>query len=112
MFRKGRGDGAILRGGFKVLPEVMVEALRSHPAMLDAAGVGLPDDRLGAVPVAAVELKAGASAPAEEALRDHVRRELTQPQVPARVVILDVLPRTPSMKIDLTSLGRIIAEAT
>jgi acyl-CoA synthetase (AMP-forming)/AMP-acid ligase II len=112
VFHKGRGDGAILRGGFKVLPEVVVEALRSHPAVLDAAVVGLPDARLGAVPVAAVELKAGASAPSEAALRDHVRRDLAQPQVPARVLVLDALPRTPSMKVDLTSLGRIIAEAT
>jgi len=112
VFHRGRGDGAILRGGFKVLPEVVVEALLSHPAVLDAAVVGQPDDRLGAVPVAAVELKAGACAPTEEALRDHVRRELTQPQIPAKVLILDALPRTPSMKVDLATLGRILAEAT
>jgi len=111
VFHKGRGDGAILRGGFKVLPEVVVEALRSHPAVLDAAVVGLPDERLGAVPMAAVELKAGVPAPAEEALRDHVRRELSQPQVPARVLVLGALPRTPSMKVDLTSVARIIAAA-
>ena len=112
MFHKGRGDGAILRGGFKVLPEVVVGALLSHPAVLDAAVVGQPDDRLGAVPVAAVELKARACAPTEEALRDHMRRKLTQPHIPAKVLILEALPRTPSMKVDLTALGRILADVT
>jgi acyl-CoA synthetase (AMP-forming)/AMP-acid ligase II len=112
VFHKGRGDGAILRGGFKVLPEVVVEALRSHPSVLDAAVVGLPDERLGTVPVAAVELRAGAVAPTEEALRNHVRRTLSQPQVPARVLILEALPRTPSMKVDLGLVGQIIARAT
>src|SRR3546814_19752577 len=33
IFHKGRGDGAILRGGFKVLPETIVQALTKHPAV-------------------------------------------------------------------------------
>src|SRR3546814_18552547 len=47
VFHKGRGDGAILRGGFKVLPEKIVGALQNHHSVLDAAVGGLPDHRPG-----------------------------------------------------------------
>jgi acyl-coenzyme A synthetase/AMP-(fatty) acid ligase len=43
----GRADGAINRGGFKVLPEAVRRVLVSHPAVRDAAVVGVPDARLG-----------------------------------------------------------------
>jgi long-chain acyl-CoA synthetase len=109
VFHKGRGDGAILRGGHKVIPEKVVEALRTHPAVLDAAVVGLPDDRLGAVPAAAVELKTGMTATPEE-LREHVRHLLTSPQVPAKILIVPVLPRTTSLKVDLKSVSRMFLE--
>lgn len=56
LYVDGRTDDVIVRGGFKVTPAVVVEALRSHPAVRDAGVTGLPDRRLGAVPVAAVEL--------------------------------------------------------
>jgi len=53
----GRADQAIIRGGFKVLPDDVRAALESHPAVLGAAVVGRPDARLGEVPVAMVELR-------------------------------------------------------
>jgi long-chain acyl-CoA synthetase len=43
VFHRGRGDGAIMRGGFKVLPEKIIDVLQRHPSVLDAAVVGLPD---------------------------------------------------------------------
>lgn len=107
VYHHGRGDGAILRGGHKVLPEKLVEELRAHPAVLDAAVVGLPDDRLGAVPVAAVELRSGVAAPSPDMLRDHLRERLTQPQVPVSVKIVPMLPRTASMKVDLKAVERL-----
>jgi len=110
VFHRGRGDGAILRGGHKVLPEKVVEALRSHPDVLDAAVVGLPDERLGAIPVAAVELRAGRSATAED-LREHVRHRLTAPQVPARIQIVPSLPRTTSLKVNLKAVTAMFDEA-
>ena len=53
----GRADQAIIRGGFKVMPDDVRTALESHPAVLGAAVVGRPDDRLGETPVAMVELR-------------------------------------------------------
>ena len=49
----GRADGAINRGGFKILPETVRRVLISHPAVRDACVVGVPDARLGQVPFAA-----------------------------------------------------------
>ncbi len=95
---EGRSDDAIVRGGFKVFPCEIVDALRTHPAVLDAGVTGLDDDRLGAVPVAAVELRTGSTA-SEDELEDHVRQRLASYKVPAEIRIVDALPRTPSMKV-------------
>src|SRR5690606_29867965 len=52
----GRADQAIIRGGFKVMPDDVRTALESHPAVRGAAVIGMPDERLGETPVAMVEL--------------------------------------------------------
>jgi long-chain acyl-CoA synthetase len=105
----GRGDGAIIRGGFKVIPDIVAACLRGHPAVLDAAVIGIQDRRLGEVPVAAVELKADAGVVNEADLKAHVRLHLPVYQVPAQVHIMSSLPRTPSMKISLVDLRRDLA---
>lgn len=104
VFHKGRGDGAILRGGHKILPEKVVDVLRSHPAVLDASVVGIPDDRLGSIPVAAVELRSGVDCPSPDMLRDHCRAALPSPQIPAKIEIVASLPRTTSLKVDLMAV--------
>ena len=53
----GRADQAIIRGGFKVRPDDVRAALEAHPAVRGAAVIGVADARLGAVPVAVVELR-------------------------------------------------------
>ena len=98
LFIRGRADAAIIRGGFKVLPGEVAAVLESHPAVREAAVVGLPDERLGHVPVAAVELREGASVDAE-ALRAFAREHLAAYQVPAQIRIVASLPRTPSLKV-------------
>ncbi len=59
----GRADGAINRGGFKILPETVRRVLISHPAVRDACVVGVPDTRLGQVPFAAIEVTPGMPVP-------------------------------------------------
>jgi acyl-CoA synthetase (AMP-forming)/AMP-acid ligase II len=107
---EGRSDDAIVRGGFKVFPGEIVDALRAHPSVRDAGAVGIDDDRLGAVPVAAVELRAGASA-TEEELEDHLRLQLKSYQLPTELRIVDSLPRTPSMKVSQPRLRELFAKA-
>jgi acyl-CoA synthetase (AMP-forming)/AMP-acid ligase II len=98
LFIRGRADSAIIRGGFKVLPGEVAAVLESHPAVREAAVIGLPDARLGQVPVAAVELCEGARLDAET-LRAFARDHLAAYQVPARIRIVPSLPRTPSLKV-------------
>lgn len=106
---KGRHDGAIIRGGFKVFPDDVTKALESHPAVREAAATGLPDERLGQVPVAAFILKSGFAAPTEEELRDFLKARLMPYQVPVRLMCVDELPRTPSMKVSQPEL-RVLFE--
>jgi acyl-coenzyme A synthetase/AMP-(fatty) acid ligase len=107
VFHHGRNDGAIVRGGFKVMPETIAAGLRSHPAVSDAAVVGIPDDRLGEVPVAAIELKEGQAYPGDEAMKAHLRSQLTAMHIPTRIAVVDALPRTPSMKVSLVEVKKL-----
>jgi acyl-coenzyme A synthetase/AMP-(fatty) acid ligase len=102
----GRADDAINRGGFKIVPQVVEAVLRDHPAVSDAAVVGVADQRLGQLPVAAVTL----SAPVEpDELLDWVRRHLASYQVPAQIRIVETLPRTPSLKVSKDEIRRMFA---
>jgi acyl-coenzyme A synthetase/AMP-(fatty) acid ligase len=96
LFIHGRADDAINRGGFKIPPAVIEDALLTHPAVDEASAVGLPDPRLGEVPAAAVTLAGPAS---EEELMDYLASRLTGYQRPVAVKVVDHLPRTPSLKI-------------
>ena len=98
LFLKGRADDAIIRGGFKVIPEEVAEVLRLHPKVGDAALIGLPDARLGEVPAAAVETRAGADDPTAEELEEWLRARLPGYQIPVRWAVVKDIPRTPSMK--------------
>lgn len=104
MYHRGRNDGAIMRGGFKVMPETVVAALLTHPSVADAAVVPLQDARLGQVPVAAVQLRADVRRPTEEDIVSHLRATLLSTQIPAQVKIVPELPRTPSLKISLPAV--------
>lgn len=99
LFIRGRYDGAILRGGFKVHPDEVVRVLESHPAIREAAVVGVPDARLGEVPVAAMIAKAQAVLPSAEELSAWLKTRLSPYQMPTQFRFVDELPRTPSMKV-------------
>jgi len=103
----GRIDGAINRGGFKVLPEIVADALRRHPSVRDAGVIGIPDPRLGEVPVAAVELTALDETVTGADLRAFTRQHLASPSVPAEVIVVEALPRNGMMKVDLAGLRRM-----
>jgi acyl-CoA synthetase (AMP-forming)/AMP-acid ligase II len=109
LYIDGRADDVIVRGGFKVAPDTVVRALRSHPAVKDAAVAGLPDSRLGHVPVAAVELRPGQSVSPEQ-LRGHCRSTLTPYEVPAEVHVVDELPRGAALKVDRQRLIALLEE--
>ena len=107
VFFAGRADGAIIRGGFKIVPEKVCEALRSHPGVAEAAVVGLPDERLGEMPVAVVEARAGVSLTAGE-LDRHLRGLLAAPQIPVHYLFVDRLPYTASTKVALGEVRNLV----
>jgi acyl-CoA synthetase (AMP-forming)/AMP-acid ligase II len=110
LYIRGRADDAIIRGGFKILPQTVSKVLLQHPSVGDASVVGIPNTRLGALPVAAVELKKGEPVPSEEELLAFARQQLVAYQVPARILIVDQLPRTNSMKISQPAVKALFKE--
>jgi len=109
LFIVGRADDAIIRGGFKVMSGQVAAVLERHPAVHEASVIGIPDRRLGEVPVAAVVLKPGAEAtPAdiEAFARDH----LTGYQIPARILIVSKLPRTVSLKVSRPGVRELFSD--
>lgn len=103
----GRADGAINRGGFKVLPENVRRVLISHPAVKDACVVGVPDKRLGQVPFAAIEVADATAAPSEEELAELVRAQLPVYNVPVAFTVVDELPRNPALKVSLPAIAAL-----
>jgi len=99
----GRGSAVINTGGEKVFPEEVEEVLKTHPAVADAACVGVPDDRFGEAVCALVELRPGMTAdPAE--LIAHVETRLARFKAPRYVLFVGSLARTPSGKLDYKTL--------
>ncbi len=84
----GRGSVSINTGGEKVFPEEVEEAVKLHPAVVDAVVVGVPDDRFGEVIAAVVALNEGDAATSEEiadsAARAPRRVQATAPRVRRR----------------------------
>ncbi len=107
LFILGRADQAIIRGGFKVLPETVKEALERDPRVLGAAVVGRDDERLGAVPVAAVELRRGAAPVSGAELLGAASGVLARYELPEELRVVDALPRTPSGKVDLAAVREL-----
>ncbi|AFM19139.1 acyl-CoA synthetase (AMP-forming)/AMP-acid ligase II [Mycolicibacterium chubuense NBB4] len=103
----GRADGAINRGGFKVLPETVRDVLVQHPSVRDACVVGVPDARLGQVPFAAVEVVPGSSPPSEDELKAIVRQRLPVYNVPVSFALVDELPRNPALKVSLPAVAAL-----
>jgi acyl-CoA synthetase (AMP-forming)/AMP-acid ligase II len=108
---EGRADDVIIRGGFKVATGQVTDLIRTHPAVLDACVIGRPDERLGQVPVAAVELRAGSTLTPEDLLA-WAKPQLSAYQVPVAVRIVERLPRTASMKVSQPGVQRLFDAPT
>lgn len=110
VFHRGRSDGAIMRGGFKLLPEAIERTLMLHPAVSAVAVIGVTESRLGQVPAAAIQLKPDAEPVDAAQLETHVRQHLPATHVPVHWRFVDALPRTPSFKIERPALRRLFED--
>ena len=93
-----RKKDMIIRGGYNVYPREIEEVLYEHPAIAEAAVIGMPHAELGEEVAAVVALKPGASASPDE-LRDYVKGKVAAYKYPRRVEIVDALPKGPTGKI-------------
>jgi long-chain acyl-CoA synthetase len=110
LFHRGRADGAIVRGGFKLLPETIERALLLHPAISAAAVVGVPDPRLTQIPAAAVKCKPGVDPPSAADLEQHLREHVPATHIPVMWRFVESMPTTPSFKVDRPALRRLFAD--
>ncbi len=93
-----RKKDMIIRGGFNIYPRELEEVLYEHPAVREAAVVGIPHAELGEEVGAAVALKDGVDATAEE-LREFVKAQVAAYKYPRKIWFLDDLPKTATGKI-------------
>jgi long-chain acyl-CoA synthetase len=108
LYIAGRADDVIIRGGFKVPMFEVARVIEEHPAVKQAAGVGLPDIRLGEVPAIAVTLKPGVSRPSEAELIAWARARLAPYNVPVLIETVDELPTNASMKVSRPLLRELL----
>ena len=88
----------IIRAGYNVYPREIEEVLYEHPAVREAAVIGVPHAELGEEVAAAVALKPGAQA-TESELRDFVKANIAAYKYPRHVWLVDELPKGPTGKI-------------
>jgi len=93
-----RAKDMVISGGENIYCTEVENVLFDHPAILEAAVYGRPDERWGEVPVAAVALREGAELTLEE-LRDWLGDKLARFKQPHDLVFVDALPRNASGKV-------------
>jgi len=94
----GRARELIISGGFNVYPREVEEVLQSHPAVAEAAVLGLPDPDFGEQVAAAVVLHPGVAATADE-LVAHCRDQLASYKKPRQLFFVESLPRNALGKV-------------
>jgi acyl-CoA synthetase (AMP-forming)/AMP-acid ligase II/acyl carrier protein len=103
-----RKKDMIIAGGFNVSSVEVENALYEHPAVVDAAVVGLPHPVLGEDVAAAVVVRSPTTV---RELQDVARRRLVEHKVPHRMLFVDRLPRTPSGKVVKAEVRELLATA-
>jgi o-succinylbenzoate---CoA ligase len=93
-----RRDDLILSGGENVYPAEVEAVLRAHPAVEDAGVVGVPDEQWGQVPLAFVKVHPGATS-SEAELKTFCTERLARYKVPARIRLVESLPRNAAGKL-------------
>jgi long-chain acyl-CoA synthetase len=104
----GRAGDVVVCGGFNVYPAVVEAALARVPGVVDAAVVGVDDERLGEIPVAVVTVEDSCGVDVDRvqlALRD----ELAPYELPRRLAVVDAVPRTELGKPDRAAIVALVS---
>jgi len=106
----GRKKHVIKHGGYSVFAVEVERALEEHPAVVEAAVIGLPDERKGEIPVAVVRVGDGGASVKEKELVDWAREHMADYKSPRQVKIVDELPRTGTEKVQKDELLKLFEE--
>jgi acyl-CoA synthetase (AMP-forming)/AMP-acid ligase II len=106
VFVTGRIKELIIKGGENIAPKEIDEALYKHPAVLDAAAVGIPDDHYGEEIMCCCVLKPDCTC-TEEELREHCHQHLGAFKTPKFIKLMGELPKGPSGKIQRLKLREL-----
>jgi acyl-CoA synthetase (AMP-forming)/AMP-acid ligase II len=104
LYLTGRLKEIINRGGQKIYPRDIDEALLEHPAVRQAVSFSVPHSRLGEAVAAAVVLEKGKSV-TERELREHVAGRLAPYKIPQQIVFVDSIPKGPTGKLQRIGLA-------
>jgi len=104
LFLTGRSKEMINRGGEKITPAEIDNALLEHPAVGQAVAFAVPHPTLGEDVAAAIVLKRGAKAD-EGMLRAHLLEHISEHKVPSRIVFVEAIPTGPSGKLQRIGLA-------
>ncbi|HYX98788.1 MAG TPA: AMP-binding protein [Mycobacterium sp.] len=98
LFITDRVKDMIVAGGVNIYPAEIEKALVSHPQVVDAAVIGIPDDDFGEKPLAFI-ISTPQSQPTEDSLLNHLSQRLASYKKPREFVFVDELPRNPTGKV-------------
>jgi acyl-CoA synthetase (AMP-forming)/AMP-acid ligase II len=105
LWLEGRIKEIINRGGEKISPHEVENALLSHPAVVEAVAYAVPDDRYGEQVGAAVVTRGRVEA---DALRRHCCEQLVSFKVPHRLAVVDAIPKGPTGKMQRRLLAELL----
>jgi long-chain acyl-CoA synthetase len=94
-----RKKDMIISGGFNVYPQMIEQAIYTHPAVQEVIVIGIPDDYRGEAAKAFIKLRNGAKPFTVDELRTFLTGKLGKHEIPAAVDFVDELPRTPVGKL-------------
>ena len=102
----GRLRDLVVCGGFNIYPAQVESALNSLPGVSDSAVVGIADDRLGEIPVAAVIMASDAASTTDE-IKRALREHLAAYEIPRIIRAVEKIPRTDIGKVDRPAVARL-----
>ena len=89
----------IIRGGLNIYPREIEELLQTHPAVAEAAVVGIPDEKWGEQLAAVIRLNPAAERPSAGELRAFCRAQMSAHKTPAYWSFVEAMPVTPTGKV-------------
>lgn len=105
-FLVDRKKDMIISGGFNVYPQMIEQAIYTHPSVLEVIVIGIPDDYRGEAAKAFITLRAGAAPFSVDELRTFLTGKLGKHELPAAVEFVKELPRTPVGKLSRHELRK------